>query len=109
MNPSSQQGPEGTALTTGRMLSPAISTNTYSSGRLIGRREHDRRFARQDAKRERLLKIKPHGSVCVTEIADRDILPDIELEIASSRGQHKRTFDRRGPDDIAIYNPLHVL
>ena len=77
---------------------------TGSSGR-----EHNGRLAGQGAKGERLLQVKPDHRVGVREVADREILPDAELEIASSRGQNKRALYGRSPDDVAVDNALDVF
>ena len=45
----------------------------------------------------------------MAQIADGNILSDVEREIAASRGQHKGASDGRSPDDIAIDNTLDVL
>ena len=45
----------------------------------------------------------------MAEVADRNVLPDVELKIAASRGQNERTFDRRRPDNVAVNDALDVL
>jgi len=45
----------------------------------------------------------------MAEVADRNILPDVELEVAASRRQDERTFDRRRPDEVAVDDTLDVL
>jgi len=45
----------------------------------------------------------------MAEIADRNILPDVEFEVAASRRQHECTFDRRSPDEVAVNDALDVL
>ena len=52
----------------------------------LWRGQRDRGFAGEDTKDERLLEIQPYESIGMAEIADRNILPDVEFEIAASRG-----------------------
>jgi hypothetical protein len=80
-----------------------------SGGRIIRGREHNGCLAGQEAKGEALLEIKPDDRVGVSEIADGDILPDVEFEITSARGQDKRALYGRSPDDVAFDNALDVL
>src|SRR5580658_9414730 len=74
-----------------------------------GGRNRDRRLAREQAKREGLLKIKPNRRVRVTQITDRNILPKVQFEIAASRRQDKRALDGWSPDDVAVDNALDVF
>ncbi len=53
--------------------------------------------------------MKPDDRVRVAEIADGDVLPYIELEIASSCGQHKRALYGGSPNNIAVDNALDVF
>ena len=45
----------------------------------------------------------------MAEVADRNVLPDVELKIAASRRQDKSTFDCRRPDKVAVNDALDVL
>ncbi len=45
----------------------------------------------------------------MTEIADGDILSDIELEVTSACGQNIRALDSWSPDKIAVDDTLDVL
>ncbi len=45
----------------------------------------------------------------MAEVADGNILPDGELEIAATRGQDERTFYRWRPDQIAVDDTLDVV
>ena len=80
-----------------------------SSRLLLRGREHNRSLAGEHAKGEGLLQIKPDRGIGVREVADRDVLPNVQLEIAASRGQDKRALDGRSPDDVAIDNALDVF
>ena len=45
----------------------------------------------------------------MAEVADRNILTDIQLKIAASRSQNDCTFNRRRPDNVAVNDPLDVF
>ena len=45
----------------------------------------------------------------MAEVANRNILPDVEFEVAASRRQDERTFDRRRPDKVAVNDAFDVL
>src|SRR5215510_6114852 len=86
-------------------LRKAISRpSPLTSGRLLvcGRCQRDGRLGREQQERQRLLEVETHDAVGVTQIADRDVLPDVQIEIAASRGEHEGTGDGRGPDDLVL-------
>ncbi|MBB5319086.1 hypothetical protein HDF09_003785 [Edaphobacter lichenicola] len=45
----------------------------------------------------------------MTEIADRDILSDVELEVAAACGQHKGALYGWRPDNIAVDEAFDVF
>ena len=45
----------------------------------------------------------------MAEIADRDVLADVELEIAAAGGEHEAALDRRRPDHPAIDDALEMV
>src|SRR5277367_3129463 len=59
-----------------------LSRRPHISRRLLRRRQHNSSFAGKNAKNKRLLQIQPHGRFSMTEVADRNILTDIQLKIA---------------------------
>src|SRR5713101_10202909 len=69
---------------------------------LRSRRQCHCGFRRQQQEGERLLQVEAHGRVGMARIADRQILSDIEVEIAAARGHDKGPGDRRSPDDLAV-------
>jgi hypothetical protein len=71
--------------------------------------QRNRGFAGEDSESECLLEIQPYESIGMAEVADRNILPDVEFEVAASRSQNERTFDRRRPDKVAVNDALDVL
>jgi EmrB/QacA subfamily drug resistance transporter len=73
------------------------------------RRAAHRRLAGQHQERQRLLQVQAHLGVGVREIADRQVLAQVQAEVAAPGGQHDRAADRRGPDDVAGQQPLDVL
>ncbi len=45
----------------------------------------------------------------MAEIADRNILPDIELKVAASSRHNECAFNRRRSDQISVHDALYVL
>ena len=45
----------------------------------------------------------------MAEVADRNVLPDVQLKIAASCSQNEGTFDCRRPDNVAVNDALDVL
>jgi len=45
----------------------------------------------------------------VTQIADRNVLPDVKVEIAATRGEHEGTGDGRGPNDLLFEELFDML
>ena len=52
--------------------------------------ECDRGFRCEQQKRQRLLQIESHNAVGVVQISDRDVLADVQIEIATPRGEYDR-------------------
>ena len=71
--------------------------------------QRDRGFAGKDTEDECLLEIQSYERIGMAEVADRNILPDVEFEVAASRSQDERTFDRRRPDQITVDDALNVF
>ncbi len=45
----------------------------------------------------------------MAEVPDRNILPEVQLKVAAARRCNKRAFDRGRPNQVAVYNALHML
>src|SRR5262249_3618021 len=45
----------------------------------------------------------------MTEITDRDVLANMQIEIATASSQDKGAGDRRGPNNLAVDDPPEVL
>ena len=45
----------------------------------------------------------------MAEVADRNILSDVQFEVAASRSHNERAFDSRRPDNVAVNDALDVL
>src|SRR5271170_4304118 len=71
--------------------------------------EGDGGLGGQQEKGEALLQIEANDGVGVAQIADREILADMQVEIAAAGGQHKGAGDGRGPDDLGLDQPMEVL
>ena len=76
---------------------------------LSPRRPTPQRPRGQQQKCERLLQIEADRRVGVARIADRDVLADMQVEIAAARRQDEGAGDRRGPDDLAVDERLDML
>ena len=47
--------------------------------------------------------------VGVAQIADRDVLAEMQVEVAAAGRQHERAGNRGSPDDLVVDQPLDVL
>src|SRR5262249_21467659 len=77
---------------------PPAARGTQRNGRLFC----------QDQEGEALLDVEPHALGIVPEIADREILPDGQLEVAAAQGDRQAAFDPGRPNDLAVDQALHV-
>src|ERR1700722_539786 len=77
--------------------------------RLRGSSQRDGSFGGEQKKGERLLQIQPDGGVAVAKIADRDVLANVQVEIAATGSQHESAGNGGRPDDLIFNQPLHVL
>src|SRR5215467_2506183 len=66
-----------------------------SLGRLLlcGRRQRDSGLSREQQEGQRLLEVKPHDAVGVAQITDREVLPDVQIEITAACGEHEGARD----------------
>ena len=69
------------------------------SGRLRfrGRSQRHGGLRGEQQEREGLLKIQPHSGIGVAQVANRDVLPDVQIEVAATRGQYKSPVYCGGP------------
>jgi hypothetical protein len=58
----------------------------YSLRRFLRPGQRDRGFAGQDAESECFLEVEPYEGIGMAEVADRNILPNVQFEVAPSRG-----------------------
>jgi EmrB/QacA subfamily drug resistance transporter len=84
------------------------SGDTDESG-LSGRRAAHRSLAGQHQECQRLLQVQAHLGVGVREVADRQVLPEVQAEVATPGREHDRAADRGRPDDVAGQQALDVL
>ena len=73
----------GTAITTGDIPWVYCVSGRLRLGR---RRERDGRLGGEQEECERLLQVEADGGIGVTEIADGDVLTDVQAEIAATGG-----------------------
>jgi hypothetical protein len=74
-----------------------------------GRSQCDGCFGGEQQEGKGLLQVEADQGVGVAEIADRSILANVQLEVAATGSHDDRTRDRRGPNDLAVHQPLDVL
>ena len=70
--------------------------------------EHGSSLGRQHPEGERLLQVQLHVHPRVTGVTDRDVLADIQFEIAAAGRDHVAAVDRRRPDDLSFYQTLDM-
>ena len=73
-------------------------------GRLCshGRNERDSGLRGEQQKRESLPKIESDSSIAVDQVANGDVLADVQLEIATARGQYKSSIYSGRPNDFIL-------
>src|SRR5262249_14150310 len=100
--------PERTSLFVVKCQEGVHSGKLYSGpmtlGRLLlcGRRQRDSGLSREHQECQRLLEVEAHNAVGVAQIADRDVLPDVQIEITAPRREHEGAGDGCGPDDLVL-------
>ena len=77
--------------------------------RLRGRNQRDCDLGGEQEKRERLLQVQADGSIVVVEVADGDVLADVQVEITATGGQYESAGNGRGPDDLIFDQALDVV
>src|ERR1700690_1933151 len=76
----------------------------------FGRRsQRDGRLGGEQQEREGFLQIKPDRIIGVAQVADRDVLAEVQLEIAATRGHYKSSVYCRRPNDFIVDQALDVL
>src|ERR1700685_955726 len=96
-------------LKTARAFCAKISSLPSALLCLCGRSQGDGCFCGEQKKRECLLKIQADSGVGVAEIADRDVLADVQVEVAATSRQHESAGDGGRPDDFVLDQPLAVF
>src|SRR5512132_114552 len=90
---------------------PGKAANGFrsSSSTLCRRPQRDGGLGCEQQERQRLLEVEAYDAVGVAQIADRNVLPDVQVEIAATRGEHEGTGDGRGPNDLVFDELFDVL
>src|SRR4029453_2027603 len=72
---------------------PGKAANGFrsSSSTLCSRPQRDGGLGCEQQERQRLLEVEAYDAVGVAQIADRNVLPDVQVEIAATRGEHEGT------------------
>src|ERR1700722_11659278 len=77
--------------------------------RLRGRNQRDGSFGSEQKESECLLQVQGDSGIGVAEIADGNILADVQIEIAATGGQHEGAGNGGRPDDLIFDQTLDVL
>src|ERR1700733_1150713 len=77
--------------------------------RLRGRNERDGSFGGKQKESKCLLQVQANDGIRVAEIADGDVLSNVQGEIAATSGEHEGAGNSRCPDDLIFYQSLDVL
>src|SRR6516164_5380563 len=72
------------------------------------RRQRDGGFGSEQKESKRLLEVEAHNAIRVIEVANRDVLTDVQIKIAAALGQHEGAGQRRGPNDVILDELLDV-
>src|SRR5271156_2391778 len=70
--------------------------------------EDDGSFRRQQPEGETLLEVQFDRGCGMVEVADGDVLPDFQFEIATAGGQHQSPLEGRGPNDPSVHQTLNM-
>src|ERR1700729_2202244 len=77
--------------------------------RLRGRNQRDGSFGSEQKESECLLQVQGDSGIGGSEIADGNILADVQIEIAATGGQHEGAGNGGRPDDLIFDQTLDVL
>src|SRR5579862_193007 len=77
--------------------------------RLDRRSQGHGRFRGEKQKGKRLLQVKFYSGVSVAQITNRNVLPDVKIEIAATRGYDEGSLNRGRPDDFVVDKPFYVF
>src|SRR5271167_3662302 len=77
--------------------------------RLHRRSQRDGCLSREHQKSERLLQIQADRGIGMHQIANGDVLADMQVEIAATGGHHKSAANRGRPDDFVLDESLNMF
>src|SRR4029077_2959040 len=77
--------------------------------RVRRRNQSDSSLGGKQKESECLLQIQADSGIVVAEVADGNVLADVQVEIAASSGQHERAGNGGCPDDLISDQPLDVF
>jgi hypothetical protein len=91
--------------------SQIITAGQMTSGRLLlwGRRQRNSGLGREQEECHRLLEVEPYNAVGMARITNRDVLPDLQIEITAARGEHEGAGDCWGVDDLVLDELFDML
>src|SRR5438034_9596170 len=84
-----------------------VTSNQPSGG--AARRQGYAGLGRVDQERQGFLEVQLHGVGVVSEVADRQVLAEPQLEVAAASGEQESAVDGGGPDDLPVDDAGQVL
>src|ERR1700689_1720482 len=72
-------------------------------------RQRNGQFSSQQQERKRLRQVQLNASLRRTQIADGNILNDVQVKISTARGENERAVNGRSPYDLIVDRPFDVL
>src|SRR5258708_31433171 len=77
--------------------------------RFRGRNQGDGGLGGEQEERKCLLQVQVDGSIVVVEVADGDVLADVQVEITATGGQYESAGNGGGPQYFFFFPPPHAL
>ena len=69
----------------------------------------NRRLCGVAQERHRLLQVQLHGVGVVSEVTDRHVGGQLQVEVAAAGSQHESAVNRGRPDDVAVDQPAQMF
>src|SRR5258708_28006073 len=74
--------------------------------RFRGRNQGDGGLGGEQEERKCLLQVQVDGSIVVVEVADGDVLADVQVEITATGGQYESAGNGGGPGEFIFFHAL---
>src|ERR1700704_1868510 len=94
-----------------RQVNPTVKGDRSPAQRLLllPRDERHCSLSRQEPESEGLLQIQFEDRLGMAQVADRDVLPDVQCEITATGRKHEATFDSGRPNDPSVHHTLNMV